>query len=99
MSWPALLALAAAIYAMKAIGPVFAGDRQLGGPLQQALDVIAYPLLAALIVVGAFDGGRELVLDARLPALAVAAVLIWRRVPFPIVIVAAAVTAALLRHL
>jgi hypothetical protein len=40
-----------------------------------------------------------LVLDARTPALAVAAVLVWRRAPFLVVVLAAAATAALLRAL
>jgi hypothetical protein len=37
------------------------------------------------------------VLDARLPALAVAAVAVWRRAPFLLVVILAAATAALLR--
>jgi hypothetical protein len=40
-----------------------------------------------------------LVLDARTPALSVAAVLVWRRAPFLVVVLAAAATAALLRVL
>ena len=36
-------------------------------------------------------------LDARVPALAVAALLVWRRAPFLVVVLAAAATAALLR--
>ena len=55
------------------------------------------PLLAALILVQTLDGGQRLVADARLPALAVAAVLVWRRAPFLVVVLAAAATAALLR--
>jgi hypothetical protein len=37
------------------------------------------------------------VIDARLPALVVAGVLVWRRAPFLVVVLAAAATAALLR--
>ncbi len=40
--------------------------------------------------------GRALVLDARLPALLVAAVLVWRGAPLLLVVTAAAGTAALL---
>jgi branched-subunit amino acid transport protein len=97
MSWAALLSLAAAAYALKALGPVFAGRREVGGDLRRVLDVIAVPLLAALVVVQTFDGGQRLVLDARVPALGVAAVLVWRRAPFLVVVLAAAATAALLR--
>jgi hypothetical protein len=43
--------------------------------------------------------GHRLTVDARVPALAVAAVLVWRRAPFVVVVAAAAATAALLRAL
>ena len=57
------------------------------------------PLLAALILTQTLGDGQHLVLDARVPALAVAAVLVWRRAPFLVVVLAAAATAALLRAL
>jgi branched-subunit amino acid transport protein len=97
MSWAALLGLAAACYAMKAIGPVFAGDRRLAPGVVRVLDIVAIPLMAALILVQTLDGGGRLVADARVPALGVAAVLVWRRAPFLVVVLAAAATAALLR--
>jgi branched chain amino acid efflux pump len=43
--------------------------------------------------------GQRLVVDARVSALAVAAVLVWRRALFLVVVLAAAGTAALLRAL
>jgi hypothetical protein len=97
VSWAALLALAGAAYALKALGPVFAGRREPGADLRRVLDVVAVPLLAALVLVQALDGGSRLVLDARVPALGVAALLVWRRAPFLVVVLAAAATAALLR--
>ena len=97
MSWGALLALAAAAYAMKAAGPLVVGRRTLRPDLVQALELVPVPLLAALILVQTFDGGRHLVIDARVPALIVAGVLVWRRAPFIVVVLAAAATAALLR--
>ena len=97
MTWPALLGLAAASYVLKAIGPLLAGQRELRPGVSQVLDLVAIPLLAALILVQTLDGGRQLVFDARVPALLVAAVLVWRRAPFLVVVLAAAATAALLR--
>jgi branched-subunit amino acid transport protein len=97
MSWIALLGLAAAAYALKAIGPVLAGQREVRPGFAQILDLVAVPLLAALIVVQTLDGGGRLVADARIPALGVAALLVWRRAPFLVVVLAAAATAALLR--
>ena len=99
MSWSALLVLCAISYALKASGPVLAGGRQLGQQVRQTLDLVAVPLLAALILVQTVSDGHRLVLDARVPALAVAAVLVWRRAPFLVVVLAAAATAALLRAL
>jgi hypothetical protein len=63
------------------------------------LDLVAVPLLAALILVQTLGDGARLDIDARAPALAVAAVLVWRRAPFLVVLLAAAATAALLRAL
>jgi branched-subunit amino acid transport protein len=99
MSWTPLLALCAISYALKAIGPLLAGGRQLGPQVRRALDLVAVPLLAALILVQSVGDGHRLVIDARLPALGVAAILAWRRAPFLVVVLAAAVTAALLRAL
>lgn len=99
MSWTVLLVLGAASYALKAVGPVLAGGRQLGPQVRRTLDLVAVPLLAALILVQTLGVGHRLVIDARLPALGVAAVLVWRRAPFLVVVLAAAGTAALLRAL
>jgi branched-subunit amino acid transport protein len=99
VSWTALLALCAVSYALKAVGPVLAGGRRLGPRARRALDLVAVPLLAALIVVQTLGDGHRLEIDARVPALVVAAVLVWRRAPFLVVVLAAAGTAALLRAL
>ena len=56
-------------------------------------------LLSALIVVQTIGAGQGVAIDARLPALGVAAVLFALRVPFVIVIIGAAATAAALRAL
>jgi branched-subunit amino acid transport protein len=99
VSWPALLGLAAAAYALKAVGPVFAGGRALPPALLRLLALAPIPLLAGLVAVQTLDGGQRLVVDPRVPALAVAALLVWRRAPFLVVVLAAAATAALLRGL
>jgi branched-subunit amino acid transport protein len=97
VSWTVLLGLCAVSYALKAVGPVLAGGRQLSPNVRRTLDLVAVPLLAALILVQTFGDGRRLVLDARAPALAVAAVLVWRRAPFLVVVLSAAAVAALVR--
>jgi predicted branched-subunit amino acid permease len=99
MSWTALGALCAASYALKAVGPLLAGGRQLGPHVRRTLDLIAVPLLAALIVAQTLGDGHRIAIDARAAALAVAGVLVWRHAPFLVVVLVAAGTAALLRAL
>ncbi len=99
MSWVALLALAAGSYALKALGPLLLGAREPSPGAARLLALVAVPLLAALIVVQTLGDGRALVLDARLPALGVAAACVARRAPFLVTVLAAAATAAGLRAL
>ena len=97
MSWGAILGLAGGCYLLKAVGPLALAGRQIPARAQSVLELLAVPLLAALIAVQTLTHGKSLALDARLPALCVAAVLVWRRAPFIVVVLAAAATAALLR--
>jgi branched-subunit amino acid transport protein len=97
VSWTVLLVLCGVSYGLKAAGPLLAGGRQLGPGVRRVLDLVPVPLLAALILVQSVSTGHRLVIDARVPALAVAALLVWRRAPFLVVVLAAAATAALLR--
>jgi hypothetical protein len=60
-------------------------------------DLLTVALLAALIAVQTLGAGQALVVDARVPALVVAGLLYWLRVPFLVVVIAAAVVAAILR--
>lgn len=99
MSWAAIIGLGIAAYALKAIGPVLVGRRPVPADVTEVLGLIAVPVLAALILVQTFDGAGRLVLDARVPAMVVAALLVWRRAPFLVVVLSAAATAALLRAL
>jgi len=99
VSWTLLLALCAVSYGLKAAGPLLAGGRRLEPGVRRALDLVAVPLLAALVLVQTLGDGHRIAIDARVPALAVAALLVWRRAPFLVVVLAAAGTAALLRAL
>jgi branched-subunit amino acid transport protein len=97
MSWSLVLGLAALIYAQKAIGPLLAGAWSPPRRARIALHLLAVPVLAGLIVVQTLGDGRELVLDARAPAVLVAIVAVWRGAPFLVVVLLAAVVAAFLR--
>jgi len=56
-------------------------------------------LLAALVVTQTFASGTALVIDARLAAVAVAAVALWLRAPFIVVVLLGALAAAGVRAL
>ena len=64
-----------------------------------ALDMLSVEvaLLSALVAVQTLGDGQAIVVDARIPAVLVAAGLLLLRAPFLVVVVAAALTAALLR--
>jgi branched-subunit amino acid transport protein len=97
VTWAAVLTLAAAAYGLKALGPVAIGRREIPARYTAALDLLPIPMLTAIAIVGTVASGHHLQVDARLPGLAVAAILVWRRAPFLAVIVAAAATTALIR--
>jgi branched-subunit amino acid transport protein len=70
------------------------------GPTRRAVELVPVALLAALVVVEAIANGRHYDFDGpRLAGVAVGAVAVWRRAPFLVIVVAAAVTAAVLRLL
>jgi hypothetical protein len=59
MTWTALLVLALGAYLMKAAAPVLAAHAEPRPAVTQVLDVLAIPLLAALILVQTLDGGER----------------------------------------
>ena len=92
------IALACAIaYATKLLGYGLPA-RWLGNPRMGLIaGSLTVALLASLTVMNTLASGTQLVLDARLGALAVAAVALWLRLPFLAVVVLAALACALLR--
>jgi branched-subunit amino acid transport protein len=98
-SWAVVVTASLACFALKAAGYVVPPRMFEPAPARRTIDLLPAALLAALVVTQAFGAGQALVLDARAPALLVAAVLYALRAPFLVVVVAAAVVAALLRLL
>jgi branched-subunit amino acid transport protein len=97
VTWAAILALGVVSFGLKALGPVMIGRRQIHPRVTDALDLLPIPMLAAIVLVGTVASGHRIELDARVPGVAVAALLVWRRAPFLAVIAAAAATTALVR--
>lgn len=96
--WIAIIAGSIAVYSWKILG--FALPKRIA----ENKEVVAFAskltvaLLAALTAVQTFASGQSLVLDSRVAAVAVAAVLYWRKAPFIVAVAVAAFVAALLRN-
>ncbi|MGH9048837.1 MAG: AzlD domain-containing protein [Acidimicrobiia bacterium] len=97
MTWTAVLALTVGSYALKAVGLVALRGRRLPPFLDEVLTLLPAALFGALIAVSTFAGDRELVIDARVAGVAAAAIALWRRAGFVVVVLVAAATTALVR--
>jgi branched-subunit amino acid transport protein len=97
--WLVVAVVGAATIAIKAVGPVLLGGRELPPRLAGVVELLAPAVLAALVVTQAVGGNRELVLDERLLGLGAAAVALRLRAPILAVIVVAAVVTAVARAL
>ena len=95
--WVAVLVVGAATIAIKAAGPVLAGERQLPFGSARVVDLLAPALLAALVATQAFATDESLVLDERGAGLVAGGIAILLKAPLLVVVVVAAATAALLR--
>jgi branched-subunit amino acid transport protein len=98
--WPVVIATIVGCYALKLAG-YYVPEPWLAGPgVRRFVELVPVALLSALVVVEALAQGRHIDLDGpRLAGVAAAAVLVWRRALFPVVVLAAAVVAVLFRHL
>jgi branched-subunit amino acid transport protein len=96
--WALTIATIAGCYALKLAG-YLVPPRVLDHPaVRRIVGLVPVALLAALVVVEAIANGRHVEWDGpRLAGLAVGALAVWRRAPFLVVVIAAALTAALLR--
>lgn len=95
--WGFILLACAATYLTKLAGYAVPA-RWLQNPrMTRVAGAITVALLASLTVMNTFAAGTALVIDARLAALAAAALALWLRLPFLLVVVLGAVAAGLVR--
>ncbi|MFE1644688.1 AzlD domain-containing protein [Microbacterium sp. P01] len=95
--WTAVLVASIICVALKTLGYLVPASVLEAPRPARIADLLTVALLAALVGVQALGVGQTIVVDARVPALLVAAGLLLVRAPFLVVVVAAAGTAALLR--
>ena len=96
-AWTVVIVVGVATIVIKALGPVLLGGRPLPPRLAGPIALLAPALLAALVAINTFGADRQLVLDARVPGVAAAAVAIWLKAPVLVVIIVAAAVTAVVR--
>lgn len=97
--WQVVILASIAVLALKLLGYLVPPSLIEKPVPARIAGLLTVALLSALIVTQAIGSGQGVTLDARVPALAAAAGLFALRVPFILVIIAAAATAALIRAL
>lgn len=97
MSWWAIAVLALGAYGAKAVGLIVGPRVAFLSRMDRLLAVLPIAVLAAVVIVLTFDGGRRLALDARAAGVLAGGLVAWRRAPFVVVVVTAAGVAALIR--
>ena len=93
----ALLIAAGIVLVLKLVGYLVPASFMERPTPNRVATLLTVALLAALVVTQTFERGGDIVIDARLPAVAVAGILLAVRAPFIVVVIAAALVAAGLR--
>jgi Branched-chain amino acid transport protein (AzlD) len=96
--WIAILAGCLGVYLLKLAGLSVPAAVLARPAVQRIAALLPIVLLAALIGVQSLGSGRHVVLDARAAGVAVAAVAVWRKAPFLVVVILGAATTALVRR-
>jgi branched-subunit amino acid transport protein len=87
-----------AVYSWKLLGYLIP-ERFITDKFRDFAERVTVSLLAAMVMIQGFTVTGEVVVDARLPALLVAALMLWMRAPYILVVIAGAAVAAGLRML
>lgn len=95
--WIGILIASAAVYSWKILGYLVPSSVLNNPSISRIASLLTVALLSALLGVQGLTGSGEIVFDARIPALGVAALLLYFRAPFVVMVAASALVAALLR--
>jgi branched-subunit amino acid transport protein len=96
--WVLVIATIVGCYLLKLAGDLVPAKALDHPRVRRTVELLPVALLAALVVVEALANGRHLQFDGpRLAGVGAGAIAVWRRAPFLVVVVVAAVVAALLR--
>jgi uncharacterized membrane protein len=97
--WVWVLIAAAIAYLTKLLGYLVPAKVLANPRMSRVAGTLTIGLLASLTVVNAAASGTAVVLDARVGALVAAAIALWLKAPFLVVVLAGAAAAAGLRLL
>ena len=95
--WITILAVALASTAIRAVGPILLGDRELPSRANAIIALLVPAVLTALVVTETFGEDGGLVLDEKATGVAVAAVALTLRAPVLLAVALAVVATALAR--
>lgn len=95
--WMIVIIASLACLALKLVGYLVPADVLDAPAPARIANLLTVALLSALVAVQTLGAGTGLQFDARVPALVVAVLLFALRVPFVVVVILAAATAALIR--
>jgi hypothetical protein len=98
-AWVVLIATSVLCFSVKLLG-YYIPEGWLAHPrLQRVNALVPISLLSALVVAEGLVVKTQVVIDHRLAGLAVALAALFAKAPFPVVVLSAAVTSALVYHL
>ena len=87
-------------YALKLLGALIPAAALEHGGIRRMVELLPVSLLSALVVVQLLSSGEHWVIDGpRLAGFGIGVLAVWRRAPFLVVVLSAAVTAAVLRQI
>lgn len=95
--WSAVLISSALVYSWKLFGYLVPEKFVSNPKIKELAALLTVALLAALVGIQTFGSTEGLTVDARVPAVVVAGILFYLRIPFVIVLVVAAAIAAIIR--
>jgi branched-subunit amino acid transport protein len=95
--WLGILLASLAVYSWKILGFMVPSSILNNPTVSRIANLLTVALLAALLGVQGLTAGGEIVMDARIPAIGVAAILLYLRAPFVVMVAASALVAALIR--
>jgi hypothetical protein len=95
--WTGILIASILVYSWKILGYLVPNSVLNNPVVSRVAGLLTVALLAALLGVQGLTGGGQLQFDARIPAIVVAAILLYFRAPFVVMVAASALVAGLLR--